>query len=150
MTETENITIKLFSFGHSYGVPKKVDLLYSIRHFPTTNVENYQQYDGRHKRIQNELLYLTEYEDLLKTIDEELKNFLQEHKQNSVTIAVGCEQGQHRSVAVIERLGELLGLNYNIEINHRDLQRIGMNKTKEKERRKNRDRKYNNCDDNDY
>ncbi len=149
MAQAQDINIKLFSFGHSYGVPKKVDLLYSVRHFPATNVENYQQYDGRHKRIQNELLHLPEYEDILKTIPEQLMNFIHEHNKTSVTVAVGCEQGRHRSVAIVERLAELLGVTYNVEVNHRDLQRTGYDKTKQRERTKNRDRKYNNYDEND-
>ena len=147
MTQTEDINIKLLSFGQSFGVPEKVDLLYSVRHFPTTNVENYQKYDGRHIRIQNELLHLTEYEDLLKTISEQLTNFIHEHKQNSITVAVGCEQGRHRSVAVIERLAELLRLTYKVEVSHRDLQRTGYDKSKQRERTKNRDRKYGNYDE---
>ncbi len=144
MTESKNININLLSFGHSFGIPKQVDLLYSIRDFPVTNVENYQQYDGRHKRIQNELLNLTEYEEILKTIPEQLLKYIQEHQTNSITIAVGCEQGRHRSVAVIERLAELLSSTYNVQINHRDLQRTKSEKTRQKERTKNRDKKYNN------
>jgi hypothetical protein len=42
--------------------------LYSLEYFSATNVENYQRYYGRPKRIQNELLHLTEYEDILKMI----------------------------------------------------------------------------------
>jgi UPF0042 nucleotide-binding protein len=149
MAQTQDINIKLFSFGHAFGVPKKVDLLYSVRHFPTTNVENYQQYDGRHKRIQDELLHLTEYEDIIKTIIEQLTNFINEHKKDSITLAVGCEQGRHRSVAVVERLAELLGVTYNVEVNHRDLKRTSYDKIKQRERTKNRDRKYNNHDEDD-
>jgi UPF0042 nucleotide-binding protein len=144
MAQAQDINIKLLSFGHSFGVPKQADLLYSIRHFPATNVENYQQYDGRHKRIQNELLHLTEYEDILKTIPEQLMKFIDEHNKTSVTVAIGCEQGRHRSVAVVERLAELLGITYNVQVNHRDLQRTGYDKNKQRERTKNRDRKYNN------
>ncbi|UJR23434.1 hypothetical protein I4U23_026439 [Adineta vaga] len=143
MAQVENIIIKLYSFGHTFGIPKNMDLLYSIRHLPTTNVENYQQYDGRHKRIQNELLNLIEYEDILKMIQEQLKNFIPDHKQTCISIAVGCEQGQHRSVAVIERLAELLGVTCNVEINHRDLQRTRYDKKKQRERTTNRDSKYN-------
>jgi UPF0042 nucleotide-binding protein len=146
MTQVEDINIKLFSFGHSFGVPKNVDLLYSVRHFPATNVENYQEYDGRHKRIQNKLLQLKEYEDILKMITEQLMSFID--KKNSITVTIGCEQGRHRSVAVVERLGELLGVTYNVEVNHRDLQRIGYDKKKQRERTNNRDRKYNNYDKN--
>ncbi len=68
MTQTPDIIIKLFSFVHSFGAPKTVDLLYSLEYFSATNVENYQRYYGRPKRIQNELLHLTEYEDILKMI----------------------------------------------------------------------------------
>jgi len=143
MAEAKDIDINLFSFGHSFGVPKQVDLFYSVRHFPTTNVENYQQYDGRHKRIQNELLNLPEYEDLLKTINEDLMKYIQEHHTNPIKVAVGCEQGRHRSVAVIERLAELLGNTYNVQVNHRDLQRTKSEKNRQRERTKNRDRKYN-------
>ncbi|CAF1428459.1 unnamed protein product, partial [Adineta steineri] len=111
----EDITIELISFGHSFGVSQNIALLYSMRHFPTTNVENYQQYDGRHKRIQNELLNLVEYEDIIKMITEQLSIFIHNQKKNSIKLAAGCEQGQHRSVAVIERLVELLKVTYNVE-----------------------------------
>ncbi|CAF1314809.1 unnamed protein product [Adineta steineri] len=102
MVEVEDITIELISFGHSFGVPQNIDLLYSVRHFSTANVENYQQYDRRHKRIQNELLNLVKYEDIIKMITEQLLSFIHNQKKNSIKLAVGCEQGQHRSVAVIE------------------------------------------------
>ncbi|CAF3338463.1 unnamed protein product [Rotaria socialis] len=147
MAQVEDINIKLFSFGHSFGVPIDVDLLFSIRHLPVTNVENYQQYDGRHQRIQNELLHLAEYEGFLETIIEQLKNFINEHNKNSITIAIGCEQGRHRSVALVERLGDLLGNTYNVNVNHRDLERTGYERRKQRERTKNRDRKYNNYAD---
>ena len=142
-----SIRIHLFSFGHSFGVPKNVDLIYSVRHFPETNIENYQQYDGRHSRIQNELLHLTEYKDLIQTIIEQVKTYIQEHNQTSIEVAVGCERGRHRSVAVVERLAELLGESYSIEIDHRDLKRTEHDKNKQKQRMKNRDEKYQTYDD---
>ena len=142
MAQNNTIRINLFSFGHSFGVPKNVDLLYSIRHLPTTNVENYQRYDGRHKRIQNELLNLSEYDELIKTITEQLKKYIENHSSDSISIAVGCEEGRHRSVAVIERLGEIFSTNYEIQIHHRDLQRMKSEKTRQRERTTNRDRKY--------
>lgn len=142
MAQNESIHVDLVSFGHTFGVPKNVDLLYSIRHFPTTNVENYQQYDGRHKRIQNELFNHREYEELIQTITEQLSKYLLEHPTHSLRIAVGCEEGRHRSVAVIERLSELLRPSYTIEIHHRDLQRMKSEKHRQRERTTNRDRKY--------
>ncbi|CAF0811308.1 unnamed protein product [Adineta steineri] len=95
MVEAEDITIELISFGHSFGVPQNIDLLYSIRHFPTINVENYQQYDGRHKRIQSQLLNFVKYEDIIKMITEQLSSFIHNQKKNLIKLAVTCEQGQH-------------------------------------------------------
>ena len=44
--------------------------------------------------------------------------------KSSVTIAIGCTGGQHRSVAFAERIGrELLSDSYNVTISHRDKDR---------------------------
>lgn len=145
--EESGSSIKLFSFGHTFGVPKNTDLMFSVRHLPATNVDNHQQYDGRHKRIQNELLQLPEYESILQTISEQIRNFISDHKQSCMSVAVGCEQGQHRSVAIVERLAEQLGETHRVEVTHRDLQRTRFNKTKQRERATHRDMKYNCFDD---
>jgi UPF0042 nucleotide-binding protein len=142
MAEANNIDVNLMSFGHAFGVPKQVDLCYSVRQFQETNIENFHQYDGRHKRVQNELLNLPEYDDLLKRISAELPKYIEKHQTNPITIAVGCEQGRHRSVAVIERLAELFGSTYNVQITHRDLHRTKSEKDRKRERTKNRDQKY--------
>ncbi|CAF3903235.1 unnamed protein product, partial [Rotaria sp. Silwood1] len=101
ITQAQAIHIKLFSFSHSLDIRKTVDSLCSVDHFPVPNVNNYQQYDGRHKEIQNKLLNLTQYQDLIKTIIEQLTNFIQEHIKTCITLAIGCEQGRHRSVATV-------------------------------------------------
>lgn len=138
----EKICIKLISFGHTFGVPKDVDFLYSIRHLPVSHIENYRQYNGKHLRLQNELFSLSEYNEMLNKIHDQLTSFIPHSTGESITVDVGCEEGQHRSVAMIERLGELLGLSHPVEIDHRDLQRMRHGKKKKRERTKNRDHKY--------
>lgn len=149
MTQVQGVSIKLLSFGHCFGVPEDIDLLYSVRHFPTAGVENHQQYDGRHKRIQSELLQMMQYEDLIKMIIEQIAHFPEKPDKHNVIVAIGCDQGRHRSVAIVERLAELLRISYNVEINHRDLQRTGYDKKKKRERTANRDKKYSGYDEND-
>ena len=136
------ICINLISFGHSFGVPKDVDFVYSIRHLSVSFIENYRQYDGRHVRLQNELFSLPEYDQMLQMIHDQLISTIRNAKNQHITVAIGCEQGQHRSVAMIERLAELLKLFYQVEIQHRDLHRLGKNKEKKRERTKIRDQKY--------
>ena len=41
--------------------------------------------------------------------------------KNNVTIAIGCTGGQHRSVALTERVGrQLIADDYKVNITHRD------------------------------
>ncbi len=43
------------------------------------------------------------------------------HDKHSVTIGVGCTGGKHRSVAIAEELGRVLGeRGYQVRVTHRD------------------------------
>lgn len=141
-------SISLMSFGHSFGIPKQVDFLYSARHLSSDTIKNLKRYDGRQKGIQNQLLYLEEYENFINQIMEQLKSFLTDYKDKTITIAIGCEKGQHRSVAIVERLHEILVEDFDVLRIHRDLGRSRFNKIKQQERRENRDTKYRAFEDN--
>ena len=55
---------------------------------------------------------------MLKTA---MPGYIKEGK-TSLTVAIGCTGGQHRSVALAQRLGEdLRQKNYPVDITHRDL-----------------------------
>jgi UPF0042 nucleotide-binding protein len=44
--------------------------------------------------------------------------------KTSLTIAIGCTGGQHRSVAIAQRLGtDLKKLDYYVDITHRDMEK---------------------------
>ena len=49
-----------------------------------------------------------------------MPGYQQEGKSN-LTIAIGCTGGQHRSVAIAERLGNDLAKHYVTHISHRDV-----------------------------
>ena len=40
--------------------------------------------------------------------------------KSSVTIAIGCTGGQHRSVALTERVAQKLAKDYHVNVTHRD------------------------------
>ena len=54
--------------------------------------------------------------DLLLTI---MPGYVKEGK-SSLTVAIGCTGGQHRSVALTERVGQALEKEYKVNITHRD------------------------------
>jgi len=56
------------------------------------------------------------FTSLLQTI---MPGYVSEGK-SSLTIAIGCTGGQHRSVALSERIGAALATEYKVNITHRD------------------------------
>jgi UPF0042 nucleotide-binding protein len=47
----------------------------------------------------------------------------QREGKTSMTIAIGCTGGQHRSVAIAQRLAQDLGKKYSVDVTHRDMHR---------------------------
>jgi RNase adaptor protein for sRNA GlmZ degradation len=140
---TNDTSIELISFGHHFGVPKHADLLYSVRHLPLVHETNYQPYHhAREMQSQNECVYPPEYEQLTKTIAEQITNFMVDCRKQSLTIAIGCDRGQDQSVAIVEQLAQQLPIYHQIRVNHRDCQRERYNKDKRRKRMTHRDRKY--------
>jgi len=134
------LSLNLISFGYQYDKPKEADLVLSARHFPTPSKEVRQKHDGTHTRLQNDLYHHKDFNGLYDKLLEEILNFISQHQTNiepaelTLTIAVGCEEGKHRSVAIIERLAMDLEEIHEaqITITHRDLDRRQKQITKQK------------------
>ena len=60
--------------------------------------------------------FYQQFSQLLVTI---MPGYVKEGK-SSLTIAIGCTGGQHRSVALTKRIGDLLAKEYHVNITHRD------------------------------
>jgi UPF0042 nucleotide-binding protein len=61
-------------------------------------------------------------ESYVKALEPVLDGYLRENKHYA-TIAIGCTGGKHRSVAVSQKLSELLSRNndFTVTVRHRDL-----------------------------
>ena len=62
------------------------------------------------------------YSKLLDMLNYTMPGYENEGKA-SLTIAIGCTGGQHRSVAIAQQLGKDLKANYPVNITHRDIDR---------------------------
>jgi RNase adaptor protein for sRNA GlmZ degradation len=104
-TEMSGNEIKLISFGARYGPPKMADLVISVAHFENPPRELRAKMDGLSSRLQSEFYghptFPSNYE---KVLSEVLDFIAKNGNKRTLTIAVGCEEGKHRSVAVIEKL----------------------------------------------
>ncbi|WP_040791047.1 RNase adapter RapZ [Nocardia paucivorans] len=124
------------SFGFKYGVPLDADMVLDVRFLPNPHwVPELRQHTGQETEVSEYVLSRPGAEDFLHTcrhlIDLATKGYRQEGKRY-MTVAVGCTGGRHRSVAIAEALGELIGAGIDaddespvdvVRVVHRDLGR---------------------------
>lgn len=122
------LKVQIVSFGHKYGNPRDVDLMFDVRHLPNPYFDPLlKDYSGDHPKIRK---FLDKHSEVRETIDrfaDMLKYLLPFYKREGksyLTIGIGCTGGRHRSVMVANRLrDELKKENYNVSVVHRDMQK---------------------------
>jgi RNase adapter protein RapZ len=119
------MAVSVISFGFKYGIPLDADLVMDVRFLPNPfYVEMLRPLTGEHTLVQDYVFgnqmaqeFMEKYLALLEYI---LPNYVKEGKTHLV-IGIGCTGGQHRSVAIAERVGQFLKeRNYAISVKHRD------------------------------
>jgi RNase adapter protein RapZ len=122
------LKVLIVSFGHKFGNPRDLDLLFDVRHLPNPYFEPaLKDFTGDHPKIRN---FLGKHVEVSETVDrftDMLKYLLPFYKREGksyLTIGVGCTGGRHRSVMVANRLrDELRKEKYNVSVVHRDMQK---------------------------
>lgn len=122
------LKVVITSFGHKYGNPRDLDLLFDVRHLPNPYFDRkLKDLTGDHPSIRR---FLEKHSEVGETVDrfaELLRYLLPFYKREGksyLTIGVGCTGGRHRSVMVANRLrDELKKENYNVSVVHRDMQK---------------------------
>lgn len=120
--------VQILSFGHKYGVPNQVDLLFDVRHLPNPYfVKGLRELPGSDKKVQAFLDNQAEVGETIRRFTDLLQYLLPLYKgegKSYLTIGIGCTGGRHRSVMVANRLGkELNGNGIEISVLHRDVQK---------------------------
>lgn len=120
------MAVHLLSFGFGGGLPPEADYVFDVRFLPNPHfVEELRDATGRNPTVAR---YVFERPDATAVVDRlegllgDVLPLCEEEGKPSLTIAVGCTGGQHRSVAVVERLREQLeGRGRTATVRHRDL-----------------------------
>lgn len=123
-TDTKMFRVEMVSFGFKYGLPIDADIVMDVRFLPNPHyIDHLRPMTGMDQEVYDYVMsfseteeFYTKFYDLVATV---LPGYQKEGK-TSLTIAIGCTGGQHRSVAVTERLGKALGADYPVNITHRD------------------------------
>ncbi len=122
--DTHTFRIEMVSFGFKYGLPIDADIVMDVRFLPNPHyIEKLRPLTGMDDRVYEYVMSFPETEDFYQKFVDLLDSILPGYKKegkNNVTVAIGCTGGQHRSVALTERIGKHLNKKYHVNITHRD------------------------------
>lgn len=117
--------VNVMSFGFKYGIPIDADIVMDVRFLPNPYyVKELREKTGNDQAVYDYVMNseMTEefYQQFIKMLRFVMPGYQKEGK-SSVTIAIGCTGGQHRSVALANRIGKALQEKYPVNITHRDM-----------------------------
>ena len=121
--------VQLMSFGHKYGVPHDIDLLFDVRHLPNPYfIPQLRDFSGHDRRIVEYLLDQPEVAETQRRFYELLAYLLplyQREGKSYITIGVGCTGGRHRSVMMANTLARQLRQDgFDSHPFHRDVRKV--------------------------
>jgi RNase adapter protein RapZ len=133
------LRVQLLSFGHKYGSPHDIDLMFDVRHLPNPYfVPELREFSGSDKRIVNYLNAQAEVRETISRFEDLLEYLLPLYKREGksyLTIGIGCTGGRHRSVMVANELARLLRkAGYDAQSTHRDSKKAAKKKIKAKQK----------------
>lgn len=122
----ETLKILFQSFGFKHGVPGDSDFVFDVRCIPNPHwVPELRPLTGRDDAVRRFLGQQPMAEEMLQSVQEFLAAWLpkfEDEKRRYITVSIGCNGGQHRSVWLCERLGELFAdKRRSITLRHREL-----------------------------
>jgi UPF0042 nucleotide-binding protein len=118
--------VQIISFGHKYGNPRDLDLMFDVRHLPNPYFDRkLKDLTGDDERIVKFLEAQPEVGETIARFSELLDYLLPFYKKEGksyLTIGIGCTGGRHRSVMVANRLrDQLKAMNLDVTASHRDM-----------------------------
>jgi len=124
--QTRGLSVLFESFGFKHGIATDADFVFDARCLPNPHWETkLRALTGRDKPVAAFL----ESQPLVESYFEQIKTMMtnwipcfEADNRSYLTIAIGCTGGQHRSVYLIERLGQhFRQVRDHVIIRHRDL-----------------------------
>jgi UPF0042 nucleotide-binding protein len=120
--------VQVMSFGHKYGNPGDLELLFDVRHLPNPHfVPELKRLSGHDSRVVKYLRSQPEVQETLKRFTDLMAYLLPLYKREGksyVTVGIGCTGGRHRSVMVANALARALrSSGFDAHASHRDVRK---------------------------
>jgi UPF0042 nucleotide-binding protein len=128
--QVENrLILNITSFGFKYGVPIDADMIMDVRFLPNPHyIDTLRPRTGQDQEVYDYVMKWQETQNFLQKLLELLHFLVPQYKKegkSQLVIGIGCTGGKHRSVAIAEYLGKILGNSESelVRVSHRDSHR---------------------------
>jgi UPF0042 nucleotide-binding protein len=126
--EGSPMRVQVLSFGHKYGSPANLELLFDVRHLPNPHfVPELRRLSGHDNRVVKFLRKHEEVEETLRRFSDLIDYLLPLYRREGksyVTVGIGCTGGRHRSVMVANALARRLRrAGFDAQAVHRDVRK---------------------------
>ena len=123
---TRGMNVFLTSFGYKYGTPHDADIMLDVRFLPNPFfVDELRNKSGLEFEVAEYVLKREETQAFFERLDSLLDFTLplyEKEGKRSLTIALGCTGGKHRSVVLVEELRKRIDAKrFRLQIKHRDI-----------------------------
>jgi UPF0042 nucleotide-binding protein len=127
-TQSDAMRVQVMSFGHRYGTPGELELLFDVRHLPNPHfIPELKRLSGHDSRVVKYLRTEPEVEETLTRFSELLDYLLPLYRREGksyVTVGIGCTGGRHRSVMIANALARRLKRSgFDAHVSHRDVRK---------------------------
>jgi UPF0042 nucleotide-binding protein len=123
------LTLNVISFGFKYGIPIDADLIFDVRFLPNPHyIESMRPNTGQDPDVYEYVMKWGETQEFLTKLLDMLHFLIPQYKKegkSQVVVGIGCTGGKHRSVAIAEYMGRVMGTSETeiVRVNHRDAER---------------------------
>lgn len=129
----DTIKVNIVPFGFKYGIPLDADLVFDVRCFPNPfYIPELKEKTGNDKEVADYVMSFPEAQKFYKQLYEMLSHLLPlyyDEGKKSVTVAIGCTGGKHRSVTMANKLScDLKNDGYPVNVIYRDIKNYNLSK----------------------
>ncbi|MEL6801289.1 MAG: RNase adapter RapZ [Pseudomonadota bacterium] len=129
--ETTGLAITIQSFSYKRGLPQDLDIAFDVRFLANPHWEaDLRLLDGRSDQVASYVAGDPAFEGFFQGLSDLILSLLPAYAREGKTylsIGLGCTGGQHRSVAVAEKLyNTLADAGWQVSVRHRELERRGL------------------------
>lgn len=124
--ESAPLRVQVLSFGHKYGTPGDMELMFDVRHLPNPFfVNGLRELSGSDRQVVKYLKAQPEVQETLERFSDLLYYLLPQYQREGksyLTVGIGCTGGRHRSVMIANEIASRLRrAGFDAKAVHRDI-----------------------------